>query len=182
MRKLTSLAVVLIALGLPAASSAQIAIEARGDLGVNQVEPATWLGLGTFDANRMIVGGDLAVVIGRREPQGLQVALEAGYQRLLAYKRIVDGQPVDQSQAGLRLFGATRFWINDAAFYGEFGAGVYFFEDGKNPLIGAAFGKMFDVGERISIPVRVRANVVFDPAALVVPFYVQAGVAYRLGA
>lgn len=181
MRKLITLAAILIAVGAPVPGAAQFSIEARGDLGFNQVDPPDWQGVGAFDANRLVWGGDVVAVLGRPGPQALQVAIEVGYQRLMSYKRIVAGQPTTQTESGVRLFGGTRFWINDGAFYGELGAGIVYNDGSRHPVVGAGFAKHFEIGERLSVPLRARTIVIFDPQAFVVPFFLQAGIAYRLG-
>lgn len=169
----------LAALG-PDRSAAQVYVEANGNVGYTNVNPVEWLGQGAFDAEKFLYGADLAVVFGRRYGRGLQLALDFGYQHLLDYKFIQTGAPEDFTAEVYRGSLTTRFWFDEGAWFGEAGFGAYKFSNRTDPIITAGFGTLFEVGEKLALPVRARTAVVFGSTSQIVPVWLSAGVSYRI--
>jgi hypothetical protein len=111
----------------PAAAQTLISIEGHAEVGYNNVDAPGWLGIGVFDVGRLVTGGDVQVIFSRQRQRGLQVGLEAGYQRLLSYNFIVGGQPTAFSSDAIRLAVSSRFWLSEGAWFGEASFGSYFF-------------------------------------------------------
>lgn len=165
----------------PCAVAAQTAVEVHGEVGRTVVDAQKWLGTGVFESNPLNLEGDVQVVVGRRGPRGIQVAGEFGYQRILAYKWISGGEVVEGDISAFRAVGLVRFWLQDGSWYGEGGAGFYLFDNLDDPTFVMGAGKHFDIGDRISIPVRVRLNILFDARTMVVPIALSTGLSYRIG-
>ena len=169
-----------IAMITPGRATGQIHVEANGNLGYTLVDPVDWLGQGAFAAGRFLYGGDVAVVFGRRYGRGLQLALDFGYQHLLNYKFIQQGAPKAYTAEVYRGSLMTRFWFNEGAWFGEAGFGAFRFSKRTDPSITAGFGTLFELSERISIPVRARGAVVFGSTSQIGPVWLSTGLSYRV--
>ena len=182
MRKLLICLPVLAAfvVATPGQAAAQIHVEANGNIGHTFVNPTNWLGQGAFDAERLLYGGDVAVVFGRRYGRGLQLALDFGFQHLLDYKFIQQGSPQAYTAEVYRGALTTRFWFGDGAWFGEAGFGAFRFNSRTDPSITAGFGTAFELNERLSIPVRARGAVVFGSTSQIGPIWLSSGLSYRI--
>ena len=174
------IALAIVTITDPVRADAQIHVEAHGNVGYTIVNPVDWLLPGAFDAERFLYGGDFAVVFGRRYGRGLQLALEFGYQHLLNYKFIQQGVPQAYTADVHRGAMTTRFWFNEGAWFGEAGFGAFRFDNRTDPSITAGFGTAFEIGERLSIPVRARGAVVFSGTSEIGPVWLSTGLSYRL--
>lgn len=178
---LIAFSVASLGVGLsPGHAAAQIFVEGHGDIGYSRVNTVAWLGQGAFDAERLVYGGDVEVLFGRRYGRGLQVGLEFGFQHLLDYKFIVAGQPTPFTAEAYRAGLTTRFWFGEGAWFGEGGFGAYFFDQRTDPSLMAGAGTLIDIGERLAIPLRVRAAVVFGSASQIGPMWFSTGLSYRI--
>ncbi len=173
-------ALAVFAIADPVRSAAQIHVEANGNVGRTLVNPVEWLGLGAFDAERLLYGGDVAVVFGRRYGRGLQLALDFGFQHLLDYKFTQQGSPQQFTAEAYRGSLTTRFWFNEGAWHGEAGFGAFRFDNRTDPSITAGFGTAFEIGERLSVPVRARGAVVFGGTSQIGPIWLSTGLSYRI--
>lgn len=177
---LSLIALAVVTITDPGRSDAQVRVEANGNLGFTIVNSVNWLGQGAFDAERLAYGGDVAVVFGRRYGRGLQLALDFGYQHLLSYKFIQQGVPQAYSADVYRAAMTTRFWFSEGLWFGEAGFGAFRFAARTDPSITAGFGTAFEIGERLSIPVRARGAVVFGGTSQIGPVWLSTGLSYRL--
>jgi hypothetical protein len=159
---------------------AQIHVEGNGNIGYTVVDLVDWRGQGAFGGERLLYGSDVAVVFGRRYGRGLQLALDFGYQHLVDFNFVVDGVPKPFTANVYRAGLTTRFWFQQGAWFGEAGFGAFRFADRTDPSITGGFGTLVEIGDRLAIPLRARAAVVFSSTSQIVPLWLSTGLSYRL--
>ena len=176
-----SLLVISCALLGPDKVSAQVYVEANGNVGHTLVNPVTWIGQGAFDARRTLYGGDVGVVFGRRYGRGLQLALDFGYQHLLSYQFARQGDAVSAVAEAYRGALTTRFWFQEGKWFGEAGFGAYRFSNHTDPSITAGVGTLIELNEGLYLMMRARAAVVYGSTTQIGPLWLSTGVSYRVG-
>lgn len=177
MRRLASHGL-LVLLALAAASApgrAQVTLEVYGGAGVTSVDDEEWAG-GTVTSSEMTWSALHVQVMGLRAGPAV-LGLEVGYEYLLWYEVPYGTDYLDYDVDATNVMGVARIPFTEFIF-GELHGGIYAFDGFTDPALGAAIGGRIPLSSRWSIPVRVRASMILDSSANVIPIGFQAGVSY----
>lgn len=177
---LISLYVLAAFAATPSRTEAQIHAEVNGNVGYTLVDLVEWVGQGVFNGDRLLYGGDVALVFGRRYGRGLQLALDLGFQHLVDFQFVEEGVPQPYTGEAYRSGLTTRFWFQEGLWFGEVGMGAFRFSDRTDPSILGGFGTLVQVGEHLAIPIRARGSVVFGTRDQIGPIWFSTGLSYRL--
>jgi len=168
-------------LGLPASAAAQPELELYGNVGWSLVDTDDWANQATLNPGRLHFGGNAQFLFARSALRSLQIGAEVGFQRLLAYDVPLASGAVRVSVEEFHAMGVVRFRTRSFRWFGEFAVGAMFFDGFTTPGLGMGVGHYLALGEDLRIPVKARANFVFDIESMMVPLSFYVGYPIGLG-
>lgn len=169
-----------VVLSAPNLAAAQIKLEAHGSAGYSQVDVDKWAGSNALDWDQFSSGFHLQGWYRPPDRNRFSLGIEWGYQYLLFYQVRYGIYPLDRDVDATRVMGLLRLPSTGRAVFMDVGVGAYFFDDFTDLALTAAVGKSFGLGPKLHLPVKFRADVIFDEDATIIPFGVTVGVAYDL--
>lgn len=178
-RKRCLLVAILLALsaGLSAPLWAQNAYEADVGVGYTSVNRAGWLGYSPTEWNETDIPGDVQAFLLHVGPVAL--GAEVGYQRFFWYLE-------PNGYGGYRGADISAWHVSALAriglaygLFAETGAGIQFFPGGTDASVTGSLGYMITVSKNFLVPIKLRADLVLDKDANMLPFGLTVGLAYR---
>lgn len=171
LRRITILVLLLAA----TPCSAQRSIEVTGGAGYTAMDVEAWHEGPVNDWNQFMSGFSVRVL--PLEVAGLTLGLEGGYRYLTWYSYRFLSNTLEVDVAAYPVMGLVRVPLSDF-FASEFSGGVFIFDGGSDPALGAALIGRIPVAASWHVPVRLHTEVVFDAETNLVPLGVQLGIAY----
>ena len=160
---------------IPLQSHAQRSIEVYGGVGSTLVDVEKLAGGTLADWETFASGYSIqAFIVGN---ESVSVGVEYGYTYLLFYTFLVGQSFFETEVEASRAMLMSRFYLKKNILF-EGGAGAYFF-DGVNDLaIGIGGGYRFPITESLSIPLKLRTDIVFTENTTMFPVTVNGGLSY----
>jgi hypothetical protein len=189
-------AVVLVALAaLPAAAGAQTptraaapqaapvveakyVLEAEGGVGTTFVDKQKWSGTISplSDWNTTAYAGNARLFFARLG--SLRIGAEAGYNYFWWYTTGAAGTPYTYGPHATRVGPVVRAGLGRRMAV-DGGAAAYIFPGGTDYGVNAALGYFIPVGRQLSLPIKVRGDLVFDPSTTLASVLMLVGLSYR---
>jgi hypothetical protein len=172
--------VVAVVLFAPGPTNAQIELEIYGSAGYTQVDVDKWAGSNVLDWDQFTSGFHIQGWYRPSDRSRFSVGAELGYQYLLFYQARYGIYRLDHDVDATRIMGLLRLPLGERALFMDVGAGAYLFEDFTDLALTVAVGRAFGLSQRLRVPVKFRADVLFDEDAMMIPFGLTVGLTYDL--
>ncbi len=163
----------------PAVAAAQTRIAGLGGMGYTAVNKEKWTGHSTLnDWNQALYLVNGQVLFGLPGKK-VSVGAEAGYDYFLWYKIPLTSGGYEYDVSAYHVLGVLNAQLSGGNFV-EVAAGPHFFDGFTDIGVYGAVGHRFRVGERLVMPVKVRAGAVLDSDAPLLPVGLLVGLEYTL--
>lgn len=170
----------VLALTLAPPAAAQITVEAHGGAAYTTVDIEQW-------ARRPVTGSEQVGTVGRLqvyflERSGVQVGAELGYARLLSYQEPFGSTTRTVDVRAHTVSGVAQRRLSPL-FVAQVAAGFYSFVNGASliPGVGAGLGARIPITDRLSLPLKLRADFIMDTATVMIPVGLSLGLSIDLG-
>ncbi len=166
----------------PAPARGQVTLEAHGAVGYASVDIDTWAGSSLNDWTQVSSSGYAQVFFGKAGPVALGV--EGGYQKFFWYNvRIPFGTTTvlrDRNVTASRVMVVARFQGPMSPVFGEVALGAHMFDGFTDGGAAAAVGYKMKLGPMLSLPIKVRADLVNDSSTRITAISASAGLSFGL--
>jgi hypothetical protein len=166
MNRVLAASALLITMGVSASAQRSITLEVSGGAGFTSVDVQKWGGASAMNEEQVTTAVDVRGFF--LNAGGFQFGAEAGY-RYLFYYEVPFGTTTLYRDVDATRIGAVarrqvgRFVSVDA------GAAAYLFEDFTDLGLSGALVFMIPIGSRLSAPIHLRADAIFDDQLILAP-------------
>ncbi len=179
-RSLAAALALALSFGLAAPMLAQGIIEADIGVGYSAVNTTSWAGTTPWDWNQT---STTEYVQGFLAHGTVALGAELGYQNFFRYtvQYTGGGFPAYYTYGvhAWRLMALARFGQAHGIF-ADAGLGAEIFPGGTDAAVAGALGYMITAGKKLSVPIKVRGDLVLDKDAKLFPLTASVGLAYHL--
>lgn len=160
---------------VPHQSEAQRSLEVYGGAGSTLVDAEKLAGIPLADWETFASGYSIqAFLVGN---DFISVGAEYGYTYLLFYTAVFGSIFIENEVEASRAMLMVRLNPGESLLI-EGGVGAYFFDGTTDAAIGIGAGYKFTLNENLSVPIKLRTDLVFTENTLTVPLTLNAGLAY----
>jgi hypothetical protein len=142
----------------------ELVFEVSGGVGFTSLDVEKWGGSGTTNEEQMLSAFDARVLF--LNAGGFQLGLEGGYRYFFYYEVPFGTNTLYRDVAATR-FGAVARRPLSTYVSLDFGAAAYMFEDFTDMGASAALVFRFPITPRVSIPLHLRTDLVFDEQMII---------------
>ncbi|MEP1097638.1 MAG: hypothetical protein ABJG78_21145 [Cyclobacteriaceae bacterium] len=159
----------------PHQSEAQRSLEVYGGVGSTLVDVEKLAGIPLADWETFASGYSIqAFLVGN---DFVSVGAEYGYTYMLFYTAVIGSIFIENEVEATRAMLMARLHPEKSLLI-EGGVGAYFFDGKTDAAIGIGAGYKFELNESLSVPIKLRTDLVFTENTLTVPLTLNAGLAY----